>query len=177
MTIVLRARADPQVLAVPLRRIVGDVDATQPITSVRPYDDIVAATTGTRRFVTALLGAFAGSALTMAVIGLYGALGVVVAQRRREIGVRLALGAKGAAIRRMVMAQGMKPALAGLGLGIGLSAAGARALRSLLYAVPVEDPLTLATVTAVLVLGAALACLAPAWRASRVDPAATLRAE
>jgi predicted permease len=177
MTVVLRTRGEPLALAAPLRRIVRDLDAAQPVTSVRSYEDVVAATTGTRRFTTALLGVFAGAALAMAVVGLYGALGVVVAQRRREIGVRLALGAKAESIRRMVVAQGMKPVLLGLGLGFGLSLLGARALRSLLYGVPAQDPSTFAAVALLLGSGAALACLVPAWRASRIDPVATLRAE
>lgn len=177
MTLVIRASGDVLALAAPLRRIVRSVDPAQPLTAIRSYDEVAAETTGTRRFATTLLGLFAGSALAMALVGLYGALGVVVYQRRREIGIRIALGARGAAIRRMVVAQGMRPTLAGLVLGFGLSLLGVQALRSLLYGVRVLDPSTFTAVAAVLVLCATLACLVPAWRASRIDPAATLRAE
>jgi putative ABC transport system permease protein len=177
LTVVIRASGDPLALAAPLRRIVRDIDPAQPLTSLMSYDAVVAATTGTRRFATTLLGLFAGCALAMALVGLYGALGVVVSQRRREIGVRIALGARGEAIRRMVVAQGMKPALAGLAVGFALSVVGVRALRSLLYGVRLMDPPTFAAVAVALVLCATLACLVPAWRASRIDPAATLRAE
>jgi putative ABC transport system permease protein len=177
MTLVIRTSGDPLALAPPLRHIVKDVDPVQPLTQVRSYQDVVAETTGTRRFAALLLALFAGSALAMALVGLYGALGVVVSQKRREIGVRIALGAGGASIRRMVVAQGMKPALAGLGLGFGLSLLGVRTLRSLLYGVHVLDPSTFLSVALTLALCATLACLVPAWRASRTDPAATLRAE
>jgi putative ABC transport system permease protein len=177
MTLVIRTSSDPLALAAPLRHIVRDVDPAQPLTEVRSYQDVVAETTGTRRFAATLLVLFAGSALALALVGLYGALGVVVSQRRREIGVRIALGAGGASIRRMVVAQGMKPALAGLGLGFGLSLFGVRTLRSLLYGVHVLDPSTFLSVALTLALCATLACLVPAWRASRTDAAATLRAE
>jgi putative ABC transport system permease protein len=177
LSLVIRTSGDPLALAAPLRRIVRNVDPAQPLTSIRSYEEVVAATTGARRFAAMLLGLFAASALAMALVGLYGALGVVVSQRRREIGVRIALGARGAAIRRMVVAQGMKPALAGLVLGFGLSVVGVQTLRSLLYGVHVLDPSTFLSVALALALCATLACLVPAWRAARIDPAATLRAE
>jgi ABC-type lipoprotein release transport system permease subunit len=101
----------------------------------------------------------------------------VVSQRRREIGVRLALGARAAEIRRMVLAQGLRPVLAGLAAGSALAALGAFGLRSLLYAVEPLDPATFAGCLAALLACATLACLAPAWKASATDPATTLRAE
>jgi putative ABC transport system permease protein len=177
MSIVIRTSGDPLLVAAPLRDIVRDLDPAQPLTQVRSYEQVVAGTTGTRRFAAMLLGLFAGSALAMALVGLYGALGVVVSQRQREIGVRIALGARAAAIRRMVVAQGMKPAIGGLVLGLGLSLLAVQALRSLLYEVRTLDPATFAAAALALVICATLACVLPAWRASRVDPAATLRAE
>ena len=177
MTIVMRAGGDPTGLATPLRQVVRELDAAQPLTGIARYSEVVAATTGTRRFAASLLGLFAGSAVVLAFIGLYGALGVAVSQRRREIGIRLALGARAAEIRRMVVTQGLRPVVVGLVLGLGVAASTSAALRSLLYGVAPLDPATFAAaVAALLGLGVA-ACLAPAVRASRTDPAVTLRAE
>jgi predicted permease len=177
LTLVLRAGTDPASLAEPLRRSVRQFDAGQPLTRVERYTDLVAATTGTRRFTTGLLASFALSALMLALVGLYGALGVVVSQRRREIGVRLALGARATQIRRMVLAQGLRPVVAGLAAGSALGALGAFALRSLLFGVEPLDPVTFAGSLVALLACATLACAAPAWRASATDPATTLRAE
>jgi putative ABC transport system permease protein len=177
MTLVLRSTGDPSSLAAPLRRIVRGADPRQALTRVGAYDGVVAATTGTRRFASALLVVFAGSALALALVGLYGAVGVAVGQRRREIGLRIALGARAGQIRRMVVAQGMRPVGAGLALGIALAALATGALRSLLYGVTPLDPETFAGAGALLAAGALVACFIPAWRAARTDPAETLRAE
>jgi predicted lysophospholipase L1 biosynthesis ABC-type transport system permease subunit len=126
---------------------------------------------------TVLLCAFAATALTMALVGLYGALGVYVGQRRQEIGVRLALGAPAAAIRRMVLGQGMRPAVAGLVAGLFVAALSVGVLRTLLHGVRTLDPETLAAAAVVLLASTIAACFVPAWRASRIDPAATLRTE
>jgi ABC-type antimicrobial peptide transport system permease subunit len=174
---VVRSTGDAAALAVPVREIVRTVDAGQPVTDVRLYEDVVAESTATRRFAGGLLAAFAATALLLALVGLYGALGLMVRQRQREIGVRLALGAAAAQIRTMVLRQGMRPVLTGLLCGLALAAASARLLASLLYGVTARDPATFAAAGLALG-GAALAtCFIPAWRASRIDPAATLRAE
>jgi putative ABC transport system permease protein len=177
MTIVVRSQADPSTLAGPLRDAVRSLDPAQPMTNVRLYEDVLQAATATRRFAAALLACFAATALLLSLVGLYGSLGVFVGQRRREIGVRLALGAGARAIGRLVLAQGLRPALFGLLLGLALAAAGAGALRSLLYEVSALDPTTFAATAAVLLATAAAACALPAWRATRIDPAETLRTE
>jgi putative ABC transport system permease protein len=175
MTLVIRAQGDLESLAAPMRAIVREVDAAQPLTDVRPYADVVAESTGARRFAAGLLTAFAAAAVVMAVVGLYGALGVVVGQRRREIGVRIALGARAGSIRRLVLAQGFVPVAAGLTAGLIAAALSTGALRSMLYGVEPLDPATFAGAVVALVAGALAACLVPARRASRIDPASTLR--
>jgi putative ABC transport system permease protein len=177
LTVVVRTEKDPASLAEPLRQAVRALDAAQPVTNVRPYDDVARASTATRRLAAGLLVAFAAAALLLSVVGLYGALGVFVSQRRREIGVRLALGAGAGAIGRLVAAQGLKPAVLGLLLGLGFAALSVGALRSLLFEVRPLDPSTFAGAALGLLAAAAAACSLPAWRAARLDPAATLRAE
>jgi putative ABC transport system permease protein len=177
MTLVIRSSGNAAALATPVREIVRAVDASQPVTKVRLYEDVVTESTGTRRFACALLVAFAATALVLALVGLYGALAVLVRQRQREIGVRLALGAAASQIRRMILQQGLRPVAVGLLLGLTVAAASAQVLASLLFGITARDPGTFGAVTAVLAASALLACLVPAWRASRIDPAVTLRAE
>jgi len=117
MTLVVRTGGEPGALAASARRALREVDATQPVTDVRVYDDVAATTTSTRRFVAGALVVFAAAALVLALVGLYGALSVTVAQRRMEIGIRLALGARADAIRRMVFLNGLRPVVLGLGAG------------------------------------------------------------
>jgi len=177
LTLVVRSAGDPLALASPMRDIVRAVDPAQPVTDIAPYEAVVTATTGARRFTAGLLTAFAVAALLMAVVGLYGSLGVMVGQRRREIGLRMALGAHGRQVRRLVLARALGPVGLGLVAGLGLARLSARGLGSMLYRVEALDAASFGG-SAVLLLGAALlASLLPAWRASRIDPATTLRAE
>jgi putative ABC transport system permease protein len=175
MSLVVRTSGDPLQSAGAVRGLLRDLDAMQPVTSVQRYDSVVGVSTATRRFAASLLGGFAISALTLAVVGLYGALGVVVRQRQREIGIRLALGAAAGEIRRMVLKQGMRPAAGGLLLGLATALAAAGVLKTLLYGIEPRDPLTFAASTLVICVAALLACLLPAARAARVDPAAAIR--
>ncbi len=124
-----------------------------------------------------LLGVFARVALLLAALGIYGVMAYTVTQRSREIGIRMALGADASVVRRMVVESGLKLALAGVALGLGLAFLGTRVLASLVYKVSTTDPLTLAITAAVLVASAVLASWVPARRATRVDPAISLRAE
>ena len=177
MTLVVRSSANAAAVARPVREIVRAVDPVQPVTNVRRYDEIVAASTGTRRFAAGLLTVFATTALVMALVGLYGALSVLVGQRRREIGLRMALGAQAGGIRRMVLRQGLRPVSIGLFVGLGLAAMSVSALRSMLYEVQALDPMSFAAAGLVIVACAVCACVLPAWRAARIDPAMTLRAD
>ena len=177
LTLVVRAARDPRALAGPIRIAVREIDPAQPLTDMRAYDDIVRAATGPRRIAAQLLTAFAIVALLLAAVGLYGALGVVAGQRRQEIGLRLALGADGAQIGRLLLLQGLRPAVAGLLAGMAVVALAGGVLTSLLYGVDAMDRATFAMSAVVLLIAASLACAIPARRAARVDPAEVLRGE
>jgi putative ABC transport system permease protein len=177
MTLAVRTAGDPLALAGAARAVVRDVDPAQPVTDVRRYDDVIAARTGTRRFVAGVLSGFAALALLLAVVGLYGALSVMVAQRRLEIGIRLALGARVETIRGMVFAHGLTPVAAGVLVGLSTALVVLPAAANLLFEVSPADPVALAATLGVLAVAGAAACAVPAWRAARIDPAASLRAE
>jgi len=177
MTVVVRGEGDPSALAGTVRRVVHEVDAGQAVSAVETYDAIVARSFATRTFAAWLLTAFAGTTVLLALVGLYGAIGVMVGLRQREIGVRLALGARAAQVRRMVLGQGLRPAVAGLAAGLAAAWLTAAALRPLLVRLDPRDPVTFGGAALLLAVAAVAACLGPAWRAARVDPVVTLRAE
>jgi putative ABC transport system permease protein len=177
MTLVVRAAGDPLALAGAVRGVIRDVDPAQPVTDVGSYSDVVAASTSTRRFVAGVAAVFAALALLLAVVGLYGALSVTVAQRRTEIGIRLALGARAEAIRRMVFLNGLRPVVVGAMVGGAAALVALRGMTGLLFEVTPADPAALASTLALLLAAGAVACVVPAWRASRIDPAQSLRAE
>ena len=175
LSIIVRTSGAPLLMAGAVRQAVRDVDAAQPVTDVRAYASLAGESTATRRFAAGLLAGFAITALLLTVVGLYGALGVVIRQRQREIGVRLALGAEQGDIRRMVIAQGMKPVAVGISLGLLLAFTWSGVLRALLYGIDARDPLTFAAAAAVLCAASLTACLVPAFRGARVDPVTALR--
>jgi putative ABC transport system permease protein len=142
---------------------------------MRSYDSIISTLMATRRFTLVLLAAFAGTALLLAIVGLYGALSFVVTQRQREIGVRVALGAGQADIRRLVMAQGLRPVAIGIVIGLFSAAVAGQLLTTMLYGVAPTDATTYAVTLGAVILSATLACLLPARRAASLDPATTLR--
>lgn len=176
MTLVVRTSGDPAALAPTLRAVVRDVDARQPVTDIRPYADVVASTTSTRRFVAGTLGVFASLALLLAVVGLYGALSVNVAQRRIEIGIRLAMGADPRQIRRLVLRHGLGPVALGLALGAAGALVAARLFGGQLVDGPAVDPVAVGSALVVLLAASLAACAIPAARAARIDPATSLRA-
>jgi len=177
MSIVVRTGGDPLALAAPARRAIASLDPDLAVANVRTLDRVVADSVGDRRFTMLLLGLFGAVALALAVIGIYGVTAYGVAQRTREMGIRLALGAAPGAVRRLVVGEGMRLALGGLVAGMVLALVGTRALRSQLYGIRSSDPATYLALSAVLLLVAVLATYLPARRATRVDPAITLRAE
>ncbi|HKG12765.1 MAG TPA: ABC transporter permease, partial [Pyrinomonadaceae bacterium] len=178
MNLVVRTGAgDPLALASSLRGAVAELDKDQLIWQTRTLDHLVSASVASRRFNMTLLGLFAGVAMLLAALGLYGVMAYSVTRRTHEIGVRMALGARGGDVLRMVVGQGMR--LAALGVAIGLAAAFAvtRVLASLLYGVTTTDPLTYAGLAALLASVAFLASYLPARRATKVDPMEALRYE
>jgi putative ABC transport system permease protein len=176
-SVVWRSSMDPASQVAAVRDIVHHLDPTAPLYDVRSLTDLRSVSLSPRKFNMYLLGIFAGVALLLAAIGLFGVMAYLVSQRTREIGVRLALGADRGAIFRLILGRGVT--LAAIGAAIGVAGAFwlTRAMQSLLFAVSAADPATFMVVPAVLVLVALVACYVPARRAMRVDPATALRAE
>ena len=176
-TLLVRTAGDPGALAPALRRVVRETDPELAVFGIEALDRTVRRSVGRQRFTMLVLGAFAGSAIALALVGVHGVLSYLVARRSREIGLRLALGAAPGTIVADVVWQGLR--LASLGLALGLLAAlgGARLLRGLLFGVTATDPLTFAAVALAVAGAAAAASWIPARRAARADPMATLRSE
>jgi putative ABC transport system permease protein len=177
MSVVLRTDSDPLRLAADARDVVRELDAMLPAYSVRALEDVVDESLGERRFSMLLLALFAGTASFLAAVGLYGVVSYSVSRRTREMGLRLAVGASRSSLILTVMRQGMKPALAGIGIGISASLLLAGALETLLFGVTPFDPASYAATVLLLLLVAAFACYIPARRASGIDPLAALREE
>jgi putative ABC transport system permease protein len=175
MTFVVRGDAPPEALVATARRVVRAFDADLTLTDVARLDRLKASSLEDESFRTALLAGFAGIALGLAVIGIYGVLAYSVTRRTREIGVRTALGAPRGRLFAMIVRDGMRPVLLGLALGLPLAAGAARLIQSLLFGVAPYDPATYGTTAAGLALVAILACVVPASRAVRVDAMACLR--
>jgi putative ABC transport system permease protein len=177
LVILLRTALPAQTLERPLRQIVASLDPAQPIFDIRTMQERVEETWAAPRLMTFLLGAFASLALLLAVVGLYGVMTYNGVRRMREIGVRLALGARREQIVAMMLRQGTRLLAIGLAVGFAGALAASRILRSLLFEVSPTDPLTYSAVALLLAVVAAIACWIPAHRASRTDPMITLRAE
>jgi len=174
----LRSRGlDVERLGEAVRHEVASVDPNVPVHSVSSMDQIIARSVADRRFSLQLLGAFAAVALLLAAIGIYGVMAYSFSQRRQELGVRIALGAQRLDILRMALGEGMRVVVVGLGMGLSGAAAVTRLFRSMLFQVDSADPVTFASVSALLAFVALLACYLPAQRATRVDPLVALREE
>jgi putative ABC transport system permease protein len=164
-------------MAAAIQREIGALDKDQPVSSVRTLEEVVAEAVGPQRFAMILLGAFAVLALVLASVGIYGVMAYSVSQRTHEIGIRMALGARGSNVLGMVVGEALVLTLTGAGLGLAGALALTRLLSSLLYNVRPTDPLTLALVSLALLGVSALASYIPARRATRVDPMVALRYE
>ncbi|HEY7529426.1 MAG TPA: ABC transporter permease [Gemmatimonadota bacterium] len=177
MTIAVRTDGDPAAVVPVLREAVRAVDPAQPVGEVRLLRDLMADSLGPRRLHTVLLGGFAVAALLLAAIGTYGLVAQAVARRAREIGIRIAVGARDEDVVGMIVRQGAALATAGAAAGLAAALGATRLLEGLLFGVGARDPVTLAAVVSVLVAATLLASWIPARRASRIDPIEVLRSE
>ena len=177
VTLVVKALKDPSSLAATLREQVRSLDHSLPLYSVHTMEEYLSSSVANRRLIATLLGSFAGVALALAATGLYGVLAYSVTRRTREIGIRVALGARPGDVLKLVVAQGMLLTVTGLGIGLAGALLLTRFLSGLLFGVGATDPLTFAGVSALLAAVALLACYLPARRAARVDPVTALHYE
>jgi putative ABC transport system permease protein len=177
LSIALRTAGDPADVVPALRRTVRSMDPDIALSQVQSMEDVVGSTIAQPRINTVVLSVFAGIALLLAAIGIYGVTSYAVSQRTREIGVRMALGAERGTVLGLVVRQGMLPVAAGLVIGLLAAFAATRVMQSLLFETNATDPLTFIAITALLGMIALVASLVPAVRASRVDPVEALRSE
>jgi predicted permease len=178
VTFVLRSdRAGTEGFLNEVRQAVWSVNSTLPLASVRTMQEVYGKSLARTSFTLVMLGIAGAIALTLGIIGIYGVISYTVSQRQREIGIRLALGAQGGDVVQMVLRQGAKTALVGVAIGIAAALGLTELMRNLLFGVSPQDPLTLASVAALLILVALLASYIPARRAMLVDPAVALRYE
>ena len=177
MYVIARTSADPASTVAIARHEIARVDRDQPISDVRTMDERIGRSLSSRRFSMVLLALFAGLALTLAAVGIYGIVAYSVTERTHEIGVRVALGAQRRDVMAMVVGQGMTMTIVGTAIGVAASAALARLMSSLLFGVSAVDPATFVAIPLLLIAVALAACYVPARRAMRVDPLQTLRSE
>jgi putative ABC transport system permease protein len=175
--LIVRASGDRQSLVSALRREVGALDRNMPVYDVKTMSERAAEVTSRTRFSAVLLALFAGLALALSAIGIYGVMAYTVAQRTREIGIRMALGAQAEDVIRLVLGDAIILTLAGLTLGLGAAYAATRLLANQLYGVSATDPITFAAISVVVIGMALAACFVPARRATKVDPMVALRYE
>ncbi len=173
----LRSGGNAEALGESIRHEVQSIDPNIPVFSIRTIDEIIARSMAERRFALELLGIFAGIALLLAAVGIYGVMAYSFSQRTHEIGIRIALGAQSTAILRLAVGEGMQLVAIGLAIGLIGAAALARFVRTMLFDVSPADPITFIAISAMLAVVAFLACYVPARRATRIDPLVALREE
>lgn len=176
-TLGLRVASDPLNFALPVQRVVAQLDPNLPVADILTLDQVIGKSTVSASFDATLLAIFAILSLVLAAVGLFGVLSYIAAQRQGEIGVRIALGAQREQVLRLMLVEGLKPAVIGLVIGLIASVATTRLIQSLLFGTRPLDLTVFALVTLALLLVATLACVLPAWRASRLDPMQALRTE
>jgi predicted permease len=176
-SLVIRTGMDPKAIAGAVRGELHQLDPELPVAQFKTMQDIVSASVSERKFQLTLVLLFAGIALVLACLGIFGVVSYTVAQRRGEMGIRLALGATAGNLRTLVVRQGLAPVIVGLGCGIGVALALGKVMEGLLFGVRASDPWTLMGVSCLLLGVAAAACYIPAVRVSRADPLSALRYE
>jgi putative ABC transport system permease protein len=177
LTLVAKTGGDPLAITTTLRGIVRSLDPQIALADVRTMDDVVSASLAGARFRTTLLGIFAVVALLLSAVGVYGVMSYSVEQRTQELGLRMALGATGADVLRLVAGQGMRLAVAGILVGLVAAFWMVRVLESLLFGISATDPVTFGAIAVLLAVIAALASYIPARRATKADPMVVLRSE
>ena len=175
--LVVKTDVDPASMAATVRKAVWDVDKDQPVSNIRTMDDILADSIARQRFSMLLLGVFAGVALLLAAVGIYGVMSYSVAQRTHEIGIRMALGAQTSAVLKLAVGYGLKLVIIGVLIGLVAAFALTRLMSTLLFGVTATDPATFALISLLLISVAAIASYIPARRATKVDPLIALRYE
>jgi ABC-type antimicrobial peptide transport system permease subunit len=177
MNVALRTNLLPATLSQTLEVAVREVDPTVPIVRLRDMDAVFAESIRRPRLLAQLISAFAGLALLLAAVGTYGVLSYMVTERRREIGIRMALGAARLSVIGLLMKQGLLATVIGVVVGVAGALGVNRLIATLLFGVRPTDPTTFAAAIVTIILVAAFACWLPAWRASRLDPNVVLRAD
>jgi putative ABC transport system permease protein len=177
MSVIARARGDPGAISGLIRHVIAGIDPNQPPGEIKTMDEYVARSTATPSLTTFIVGGLAGFAALLAAVGLYGVMAYSVALRRREFGIRLALGAQPRSVGWLVMREALLVSAGGVAIGVAGALASARVVRGLLYGVQPDDPATFAAVAAGLTVVLLAAALAPARRSVRTDPLESLRAE
>jgi putative ABC transport system permease protein len=177
LTLAVRLIADPLSFSVPIQKQIAELDPQLPVHDVLTMNEIIEQSLGNASLSASLVLGFAVLSLILASVGLYGVLSYLTTQRTGELGIRMALGARREQVVHLLLGDGLRPALYGLVLGLLVSAGAVRLIQSMLYGTRPLDPTIFAAVAALLLAVAALSCLVPAWRASRIDPMQALRAE
>ena len=177
MNFVVRTSGDPALLGPPAVRVINQIDPLLPVAAVRPLEDVFAESIARPRLTAVAMSVFAGAALLLAALGVYGIVAYSVSQRSREFGIRVALGARQGQIIAMVVGQNLRLVVLGLGLGLVTAIPATRLLRGLLFQVGPNDPMTFAGIGVILAVIAMVASYLPARRGTLVDPVVTLKAE
>jgi putative ABC transport system permease protein len=177
LTLVVRTTGDPAQMINAVRNEIRSVDPSQAVFEVATMEGLLSGAIAKQRFVMLLLAGFAALALALAAIGIFGVMAYTVAQRTQEIGIRMALGAQTGDVLRLVVRQGMRPALVGIGIGLAAALGLTRLVKTLLFGVTATDPLTFIVISLLLISVALPACWIPARRATKVDPMVALRDE